>query len=561
MKTNKDKAFVLLVIASITTLFLGTVGFYGYKPDQGWPTALYRAVQLFSLNSGVVDGSTPWMIEVSRWLGMAALLGVATAALSAIYGYFKNSIRVGRMRGHTIVCGAGQRGSQIVRNLCKVDSSRGVVVIEINEANQNLGELRDLGAEVIAGNALDSATMRKAGIERAAKLVAVTHRDETNLGICAEVESKFGKACELHAGVESFELRSYFIDRLKGSCVRLDSFITKAARQLMLEIASEATKTSACREDGVRVLIDAAGTYQQELIRAGALMLQISAEKKPRIDLCSAAVNGQSVFMERFPAAALVVDLAWNEGTADASFPERGNACPDFAIFALGDDTATLEAADRFRIRHRIPASRIFVCLGNTTELCELVAKSVVKCDLGTMEIRNWFSLALGQKDPLELDIDEVAKRCHAVYCQKEIERAAKDGKRWNDLPQDWAQLAERYRESNRLLAMHHEVKKIAWANRSDGQDNEMLVHLSRSEHMRWMAEKAMDGWRWSGSNEATSRNNDRLLHHLLVPYDALSNDEKDKDYHTFLWALDLPEGFTGARRPSEMEAEIQKNP
>jgi hypothetical protein len=41
---------------------------------------------------------------------MAALLGVATAALSAIYGYFKNSIRVGRMRGHTIVCGAGQRG-------------------------------------------------------------------------------------------------------------------------------------------------------------------------------------------------------------------------------------------------------------------------------------------------------------------------------------------------------------------------------------------------------------------------------------------------------------------
>ena len=88
-----------------------------------------------------------------------------------------------------------------------------------------------------------------------------------------------------------------------------------------------------------------------------------------------------------------------------------------------------------------------------------------------------------------------------------------------------------------------------------------MLVHLSRSEHMRWMAERAMDGWRWSGSNEASSRENDRLLHHLLVPYDALSNHDKDKDYHSFLWALDLPKGFTGLNRPSEMEAEIQKNP
>ena len=89
-----------------------------------------------------------------------------------------------------------------------------MVVVEINESNQNLGELRDVGAEVILGNALDSTKMKEAGIERAAKLVAVTHKDETNLGICSEVENKFGKVCELHSGVESFELRSYFIDRI-----------------------------------------------------------------------------------------------------------------------------------------------------------------------------------------------------------------------------------------------------------------------------------------------------------------------------------------------------------
>ena len=558
MKMNKNTGLFLLVLSSAATLLLGTMGFYHYEPAQGGATALYRAIQLFSLNSGVVnEPPTPVLIEIARWLGTATLLGVVGATASAVYRIFKTSIRIGRMRGHTIVCGAGQRGSQIVKSLRKAGGA--VVVVEINESNQNLGELRDVGAEVILGNALDSTKMKEAGIERAAKLVAVTHKDETNLGICSEVENKFGKVCELHSGVESFELRSYFIDRIKDSGIRLDSFITKAARQLMLEIACEATKTAAFRENGVRILIDAAGAYQQELIRAGAIMLQISAEKKPRIDLCSAGEGRESIFKERFPAAELVIDLAWHAGTADSAFPEGGDACPDFAVFALGDDTATLEAADRFRMRHNIAAPRIFACLSNTTELCELVAKSRTKEDIGIIEIRNWFSLGLGKKDPLELDIDKVAKQCHAIYCQKAIEKASKDGKKWNDMPQDWALLAERYRESNRLLALHHEVKKAAWEHRGKSQDKEMLVHLSRSEHMRWMAERAMDGWRWSGSNDENSRKNDRLLHHQLVPYDALTNHAKDKDYNTFLWALDLPEGFEGLSSPSDLENEIKK--
>ena len=558
MKINKNTGLILLVVSSAATLLLGTLGFYSYEPAQGGATAFYRAIQLFSLGSGVVsEPPTPVLIEFARWLGTATLLGVVAATASAVYHILKTSIRIGRMRGHTIVCGAGQRGSQIVKNLRKADV--GVVVVEIDESNQNLGELRDLGAEVIMGNALDSTVLKQAGIERAAKLVAVTHKDETNLGICSEVEKKFGRGCELHSGVESFELRSYFIDRLKDSGIRLDSFITKAARQLMLEIACEATKTAAFRENGVRILIDAAGAYQQELIRAGAIMLQISAEKKPHIDLCSAGQGRESIFRERFPAAELVIDLAWHAGTADGAFPEGGDVCPDFAVFALGDDTATLEAADRFRMRHNIAAPRIFACLSNTTELCELVAKSRTKEDIGIIEIRNWFSLGLGKKDPLELDIDKVAKECHAIYCQKAIEKASKDGKKWNDMPQDWALLAERFRESNRLLALHHEVKKAAWEHRGKGHDKEMLVHLSRSEHMRWMAEKAMDGWRWSGSNHENSRKNDRLLHHQLVPYDALTNHAKDKDYNTFLWALDLPEGFEGLSSPSRLENEINK--
>jgi hypothetical protein len=34
-----------------------------------------------------------------------------------------------------------------------------------------------------------------------------------------------------------------------------------------------------------------------------------------------------------------------------------------------------------------------------------------------------------------------------------------------------------------------------------------------------------------------------------------------DKDYNTFLWALDLPEGFEGLSNPSELENDIKKCP
>ena len=86
---------------------------------------------------------------------------------------------------------------------------------------------------------------------------------------------------------------------------------------------------------------------------------------------------------------------------------------------------------------------------------------------------------------------------------------------------------------------MHHKVKQHIWATRLEGENANMLDFLSRCEHMRWMAEKAMDGWRWSGSHDPESRNNKKLLHHLMVPYDALSRSEKDKDCNAFLWALD----------------------
>lgn len=543
MKINVG--LTLLAVTSVAALILGTLGFHEYSPDQGWLTSFYLAIQLFSLNSGVVDNPptpippTPIFVEWARWLALGALAGVVYATVTALMRHFRSAYSISRMRGHTIVCGAGKRGTEIVRALCRKQFSQGVVVIELDEHNAAVGELRNLGAELVHGNALDAAVLKQAGVKRAAALVAVTGSDEKNLAICSEVESGLNPDCVLSAGVESLAWRSYFLDRLRqDSRIRLDSYQSRAARNLMLEIACLAAADEEMQRRGIRLLIEAGGGLRQELVRAAAVVLQISGDIKPVIYLTSATPAETAEFQESFPAASLAVDIEWNDANANDVFKEGGESTPDFAVFAKSQDSATLEAADRFLKRHDIPNARVFACLCSEMEL---FGAGSIRAQDRDFVVRNLFALGLGKVDPLETEIEKEATRCHDIYWRNQKAENPSYGAGINDLPMEWRQLSERYRESNRLTALHHEVKRQLWKTRKPNGEANMLEHLARCEHMRWVAEKVMDGWRWSGSLDSSTRDNQKLRHHLLVPYDALNRSERDKDYETFLWALGLP--------------------
>jgi len=531
MKINRS--LMVLGVTSVAVLVLGTLGFHRYEPDHGWLTAFYQALQLFSLESGVVDDPpTPLLLEIARWLALGALLGVVYATVTALLRHFRSALRIASMKGHAVVCGAGKRGYEIALALSR-KPARGVVVIEIDENAPTLGELRNLGVELVFGNALDSTVLKKAGVARAAALVAVTGGDEKNLAICSEVESRLNVQCILSAGVESLAWRSYFMDRLPHeSKIRLDSYQSRAARSLMLEIACEASKDRSIQRRGIRLLIEADAQFREELLRAAAVVLQISGDTRPVVDLTNTTEAEATAFEERFPEALKVIELNWHRHGVCGVFREGQNAHHDFAVFARCHDAATLEAADRFLMRHGNDPARVYACLGSEMQMFE--TGSIRKQDQD-FNIRNLFALGLGKIDPLETDIEKAAIKCHAIYLANE---KAKDPG-YNKLPLDWNLLSERYREGNRLAAMHHKVKQHIWATRLEGENANMLDFLSRCEHMRWMAEKAMDGWRWSGSHDPESRNNKKLLHHLMVPYDALSRPEKDKDFNAFLWALD----------------------
>jgi hypothetical protein len=537
---KKNEPLMMLTAASVA-LLLGTGGFYQLDSEQGWATCLYKAIQLFSMNSGVVESKdTPLLIEISRWLAPFAVAGAVYSTVILFLNKWSDARRLASLSDHAIVCGVGNRGSEIARAFTRTGNRR-VVIIEMDEHNPSLGELRNLaeagGAEihVITANALDEAVLARAGVQKARSLVAVTGHDQKNLSICAEAE-KLNQFLCLSAGIESWAWRSYYLDRLR-SRIRLDSYLSRAARNLTLELACDAAKEQHFRSHGVRVVIEASPNVRQELVRAAALNFQISGDKRPVLEITAANEEDVATFNDRFPASDLVVDIRWHTKTASQVFPEGSESFPDFAVFAYDEDIQTLEAAERFWMRSPIKSHRIQACVRSESDSLEMPAVERRPADF---EIKNIFKLGLGSDDPTEISLERSAQVCHRIYFLNEQLKKADYGTRQGDLPEEWEKLSERTRESNRLLAMHHEVKRIAWQARGETPSMEVLTHLSRCEHMRWMAEKAMDGWRWTGPS--APRDNDRLKHPLLVRYDALDNAEKDKDYNAFLWALEIPE-------------------
>jgi trk system potassium uptake protein TrkA len=93
---------------------------------------------------------------------------------------------------HVVIAGCGRVGSGLARDL--VTQGFDVSVIdESPDAFHLLGD--DFPGEFVVGRALDWASLREAGIERAIAFVACTDGDNTNIVIAQVAQKKFGIRC------------------------------------------------------------------------------------------------------------------------------------------------------------------------------------------------------------------------------------------------------------------------------------------------------------------------------------------------------------------------------
>jgi hypothetical protein len=149
--------------------------------------------------------------------------------------------------------------------------------------------------------------------------------------------------------------------------------------------------------------------------------------------------------------------------------------------------------------------------------------------------------LSLVQQVELEGDmLEKLAEATHKVFCEGLKERGYKYGPKTDEklkthaalLP--YAKLPEQMKEQNRLNVRDIPVKlAVAGYIMIPARSNEppfsfpdeALDQLAEAEHERWMRSMIYDGW-----SHAPETDRDNKRHKLLIPWNKLAEDEREKD-------------------------------
>jgi class 3 adenylate cyclase len=132
--------------------------------------------------------------------------------------------------------------------------------------------------------------------------------------------------------------------------------------------------------------------------------------------------------------------------------------------------------------------------------------------------------------------IESLAKAAHSAYISES--RARGETLATNSAMRPWDELSEDLREANRgqVADIPNKLRVLGWELAAgDGiraadiaLTDAQVEEMATREHDRWMAERKQHDWTY-----APVRDNSRKHHPLLVPWDQLSEIEKEKDRDT----------------------------
>lgn len=186
--SHAERRLLIGVIAGILVLLSGTAG-YVLVEKAGWFDSFYMTIVTVT-TVGYAEiiplGTGGRVLNIFVILfGVGTILYVASVVaeylfsgeLRAVIGQRRMNRQIAGLTGHYVVCGYGRTGERVVAEL--KHSAKEVVVVDKVEANV----ARAIAAGVLAvlGDSGSDDTLREAGIERAAGLVAAVAPDASVL--------------------------------------------------------------------------------------------------------------------------------------------------------------------------------------------------------------------------------------------------------------------------------------------------------------------------------------------------------------------------------------------
>jgi voltage-gated potassium channel len=186
---QKFRPLKIVLVALIALTAAGTVGFH-YIEHWGWFDSFYMVVITLStvgyqeVHPLSFTGRVFCIVLIVSGVALVFLMiGAATQALLEfelfkVFGKRRMERDIASLKDHYIICGAGRVGHSVAHELSQKPCP--FIIVESDEKSA-----ADLDPKWLAlvGDAASEKTLRDAGIERAAGLVAATTTDATNIYI------------------------------------------------------------------------------------------------------------------------------------------------------------------------------------------------------------------------------------------------------------------------------------------------------------------------------------------------------------------------------------------
>ena len=190
-RLQRRVAFAALMLTGV--FVVGVLGYHVIGgPEYGWLDAIYMTTVVLTttgLREVVPTTTTAGAIFTTLLLLFGATAAVYTLSMITAFvvegdmtkGFRRRRMqkRIDAMQGHFIVCGAGQTGTSVLREL--TNTERECVAIE--HSHEHIAELSHVfpALAVLHGDCSDDETLTRAGVQRASGIVVCTDDDKNAL--------------------------------------------------------------------------------------------------------------------------------------------------------------------------------------------------------------------------------------------------------------------------------------------------------------------------------------------------------------------------------------------
>lgn len=552
-QNNRIPDWWVIGIIAVLALILGMVGFYQYSSEHGPPSGLldllYQSLQLFTLESGGLQGPLPVTLEMARWL--APLTGVYAAikgVLSLVHRQGVSLLRLKNIRDHAIVCGANQGSAHIAHEL--VNNGVSVVVVDNNPMEASPYK-HSLDIIQLAGNALDTAVLQRAKIQTARYLFTATDRDVDNIGIVHEAQrivntrerDKDERVLDCYARVSDYRTRALFYthplfsDSEERFNAQTFNLFDRGARLLFESCAPDCYRAIRGKDDPpASILVFGFSPLAKSLVLHVARIGHYANNRKATIRVIDEQAARQTAALSlSTPGLEQLVDIAPDDRSIDglsaAYLQEFVARAPDVIYICTESDIQALTLARRLASLPGYKDIPLIVTLLQTDALTELLSEDK-QAQNNTVRLFPLLDKTSGMQQIIGEQLDEAAKIIHELYREDRFKQG--ETVETNASLVAWENLPEGIKDSNRGQADHLPIKLRAIGlslndalNAADAPQftPEQLHILADMEHRRWMADKRLDGWQPT----AGKKDSKRKLSPLLVDFEPYKENNR---YH-----------------------------